>query len=252
MSPLVSVVIPCHNYEKWLVSCMESLVADKYEPKEIIIVHDGCKEPVLFHVARRNVVLSSNTGVAHARNEGFLRSTGEYIWFLDADDIAIPGGITKRVNYLEKHRDVDMVWANALKTNEARGNWRYSVSECLREIKRGRLERYSRRLNAQTLLWRRSALEKYGLYYEGLRSKEDKEMLFRYGLHPDSPLPKLIKAKKIEDDCVIYRRHPEAKHKKRVQNKAWYQETEKIFQQRIKQLRKEGITQDNTRLPNGK
>jgi len=195
--------------------------------------------------------LSSNTGVAHARNEGFLRSTGEYIWFLDADDMAIPGGIAKRVNYLEKHRDTDLVWANALKINAARGNWRYPLSVCLREIKRGRLERYSRRMNAQTLLWRRSALEKHGLYYERLRSKEDKEMLFRYGLHPDSPLPKLIKARKIKDDCVIYRRHPEAKHKKRVQNKAWYCETEKIFKQRIQQLQKEGITRNNTRFPDG-
>jgi len=251
VKPTVSIIVPCYNYEHWLLHCVNSLIADDYDPKEIIIVHDGCKEPVLFQVAWKNVVLPTNDGVAHARNEGFLRSTGEYIWFLDADDMAIPGGIAKRVDYLEKHTGVDMVWADALKINEARGNWRYPFTACLHEANCGRLERYSRRINAQTLMWRRSALEKHGLYYENLRSKEDKEMLFRYGQHPDSPLPKLIKARKLEYDCVIYRRHPDAKHKKRVQNKAWYKKVDRTFQRRIKQLQKEGITRSNTRFSNG-
>jgi hypothetical protein len=113
----------------------------------------------------------------------------------------------------------------------------------------GSLERYSRRLNAQTLLWRREVFAKYGGYYEKLRSKEDKELLYRLGLHPDSPLPTAIRATHIDVDCAIYRRHPDAKHKRRLADKKWSAETDKIFNARIKQLKKEGVTKDNTRFP---
>lgn len=249
MNPLVAVVIPCCNYEVFLAECLLSLSSQAYRPLSIIVVHDGCGDGlILAGDLVQQLYSQENHGVSWARNRG-LDEMGDakYVWFLDADDMALPGGIEVRVDFLEKHPDVDMVWGNALKINVDRKNWDWGYNACMDHITN--LERYSRRLNAQTLLWRREVFAQFGGYYEGLRSKEDKELLFRLGLHPDSPFEPRIKARRIKDDIAIYRRHPGAKHKKRMADPKWVAECERVFADRMKQLKREGITRDNTRFP---
>jgi glycosyltransferase involved in cell wall biosynthesis len=251
---MVTVIIPCYKYERWLDDCLLSLRKQFYRPLKIIVVHDGCENyqlKTIFNIEAGidiiNIKRADNRGVSYARNEGLDEATSGYIWFLDADDMALPDGIEARVHYLDKHPDVDMVWGNALKINEARGNWEWTYEQCMKDI--SILERYSRKINAQTILWRTSVFSRFGGYYEGLRSKEDKELIYRLGIHKDSPIKPKIKAKHIDADIAIYRRHPEAKHKKRVANKNWAIECEDIFNNRIKRIRREGITKYNTRFP---
>lgn len=257
MNSLVSVIVPCHDYERWLPDCIESLRRNDYEPLEVIVIHDGCV-PRWVPTNNREITIASNAtfiieyldvnrGVAHARNEGFDMCTGKYVWFLDSDDMALPHGIAARVSYLEKHPAVSMVWGNARKINVERDNWTWGYQRCVENL--GKLERYSRPMNAQTLLWRREVFEKFGLYYEGLKSKEDKELLYRLGGHPGSPLYSQIKVGHVDADVAVYRRHPGAKHKRRVADKQWFDDTERIFDERMQQLRHEGITATNTRFP---
>jgi len=250
VTPIVSIIIPCHNYERWLVECMKSLERD-FAMCEISIGHDDCSDQIEWKWCDLpNISIThygENFGVSCVRNFGLDLAKGKYVWFLDSDDMAIPGGLKARVDFLESHPKYSMVWGNALKINVDRGSHDWGFDKCMENL--GSLERYSRRLNAQTLLWRREVFAKYGGYYEKLRSKEDKELLYRLGLHPDSPLPTAIRATHIDVDCAIYRRHPDAKHKRRLADKKWSAETDKIFNARIKQLKKEGVTKDNTRFP---
>jgi len=248
---MVSIIIPCYNMEKYIGDCLESCMRQRYVNVEIVVV-DDCSTDSSLEIASliydprlKIIKMPENRGVSAARNRGLEYAFGEYIVFLDADDMLMPSSIKARVKYLDDHPTVDMVWGNAYKINQDRHNYKWGYSQCLAAY--GSLEVYSRRCNAQTIMWRRRVFEKHGLYYEKLRSKEDKEMLFRLGLHPDSPMPKAIKAKKLNQFMAIYRRHPKAKHKMRVADKAWFKETEIIFNRRIKRLQKEGITPQNTR-----
>lgn len=255
MNKLVSVIVPNYNYGKYLSDCIISIINNKYRPIELIIVDDASTDNSLEEIRRLNFIydetmllisLYPNRGVSYARNSGIIVSKGEYITCFDADDIMTPNSIESRVKYLEKYPKVSMVWGNAKKINMERGNAEWNYAKCLNNF--DKLETYSRRMNNGTLMWRREVFEKYGLYYEGLRSKEDKEWNYRLGIHPDSPFKPKIIAKKIDDFIMIYRRHLNSKHKQRMKDKKWCDETDKLFDKRMRHLQKEGITKENTRL----
>ena len=92
----VSVLITCYNKEKYLNDCVTSVLRQTKPPKEIIIVHDQCSEP-MHHAEATTIMLKANLGVCRARQEAFRFSTGKHILFLDGDDMISP-------DYLEKMR----------------------------------------------------------------------------------------------------------------------------------------------------
>lgn len=91
MRPLISVVIPLYNKEKWIERCLRSVLAQTYDNLQIIIVNDGSTDRSLDVVEciedeRIQIIDQANGGVSSARNRGIEESQGEYIAFLDADD----------------------------------------------------------------------------------------------------------------------------------------------------------------------
>ena len=93
-APRVSVVIPAYRAADFLPACVERLSRQSHEDFEVVIVEDGSGDTTA-EVARslsdadprvRAVILPENGGVAHARQRGVAESTGEYLWFIDADD----------------------------------------------------------------------------------------------------------------------------------------------------------------------
>lgn len=103
--PLVSILIPAFNAEEWIGDTLRSAVAQTWDRKEIIVVDDGSKDQTLA-VARQfesdavRVVTQNNQGAAEARNQAFLLSQGDYIQWLDADDLLGPDKITKQMEAL--------------------------------------------------------------------------------------------------------------------------------------------------------
>ncbi|MDF7667521.1 glycosyltransferase [Orbaceae bacterium ESL0727] len=90
----ISVIIPCYNTEKYLQDCLDSLINQSCAPKEIICIDDGSTDNtaiILNHYANQyehiKIISQSNLGVSHARNNGIELATGEYILFVDSDDI---------------------------------------------------------------------------------------------------------------------------------------------------------------------
>ena len=92
MKPLVSILVPAYNAEKWIGETLRSAIAQTWEPKEIIVVDDGSKDRTL-EMARQfegegvRVISQANMGAAAARNTAFAESHGEFIQWLDADDL---------------------------------------------------------------------------------------------------------------------------------------------------------------------
>ncbi|WP_298491253.1 glycosyltransferase [uncultured Maritimibacter sp.] len=93
--PKVSIIVPVHNVEPWVGACLESILSQSLEDFEVVVVDDAStdrsKELVRSYLARddriRLVELEQNVGLGFARNAGIKASQGEYIFFLDSDDL---------------------------------------------------------------------------------------------------------------------------------------------------------------------
>jgi glycosyltransferase involved in cell wall biosynthesis len=102
---LVSILIPAFNAEEWIADTLRSAIAQTWEPKEIIVVDDGSSDRTL-EVARKfesdqlRVIAHEHQGAAAARNKALSLSHGEYIQYLDADDLMAPDKIARQLESL--------------------------------------------------------------------------------------------------------------------------------------------------------
>ena len=103
--PLVSILIPAYNAEEWIAYTLQSAIAQTWQHKEVIVVDDGSKDRTA-DVARRfapkgvTVVSTRNQGAAAARNHAMQLSKGDYIQWLDADDLLAPDKIERQLEAL--------------------------------------------------------------------------------------------------------------------------------------------------------
>jgi glycosyltransferase involved in cell wall biosynthesis len=113
MNPKVSVIIPNYNYEKFIAATIESVLSQTYENIEIIVVDDGSKDNSLKVLERfgekLRVIQQKNAGVSAARNNGVQNSTGEFIAFLDADDIWLPEKLQRQIERFNADSEVGLV-----------------------------------------------------------------------------------------------------------------------------------------------
>lgn len=113
--PLVSIVIPCYNYGKFLEEAIESCLGSTYPHLEILVVNDGSTDPhtikVLEHLdkPRTTIIHQENKRLPAARNAGIAKARGELILALDADDLIEPTYIEKAVWVMQSHPEVGMV-----------------------------------------------------------------------------------------------------------------------------------------------
>lgn len=96
-SPLISVIVPVYKVEKYLPACLDSLLAQTYRNFELIVVNDGspdsCWQIMQRYAAqdaRVRIFNKENGGVSSARNFGLDVARGEYIGFVDSDDLVLP------------------------------------------------------------------------------------------------------------------------------------------------------------------
>lgn len=112
-SMTVSVVIPAYNVEEYVQDAVESALNQTYPLQEIVCVDDGSTDGTLEvlrdleaqHPDEMQVLTGSNQGACAARNRGMSVATGEYIQFLDADDVLLPEKIERDVAVLEEDRE---------------------------------------------------------------------------------------------------------------------------------------------------
>ena len=113
-NPLISVVIPVYNVEKYLPECLESVLRQTYRNIEIILIDDGstdksgkiCQEYVDKY-SQFKYIQQPNGGVSMARNRGMEVANGEYIMFVDSDDFLQNDAVENLVGYISE--DVDVI-----------------------------------------------------------------------------------------------------------------------------------------------
>jgi len=119
VTPRISIVIPCHNYGRYLEHSIAAVFSQTIGDKEVIVIDDGSTDDTKQQVlsAQRRFgpdyvryVYQNNQGVSSARNRGLLHSTGKYVIFLDADDFWEPELLEKEQQCFLKNYDVGMVY----------------------------------------------------------------------------------------------------------------------------------------------
>lgn len=118
--PLISVIIPVYNVERYLAQCLDSVIRQTYENLEIICVNDGTRDSsrkILGHYAEKDcrivVIDQENQGLSGARNTGLLYTHGKYVMFVDSDDWIELETCEEAVRAAEKHHADLVMWSYA-------------------------------------------------------------------------------------------------------------------------------------------
>lgn len=112
-APLVSVIIPYFNQAHFLRSAIESVLQQTYRHFELVVVDDGSTDKpseVAASYPGIKLIRQSNQGVSAARNTGFRESVGEFVVFLDADDLLLPEALKIGVDALQAHPEAAFVY----------------------------------------------------------------------------------------------------------------------------------------------
>lgn len=202
--PLVSVVIPAYNCEKWIHKTLTSVFNQTYKNIEIIIVNDGSTdntgEILEEYNQLENVLIYTieNSGPAVARNYGVSKSHGELIAFLDADDMWDPTKVEKQVSYINKNN------ANLIITNVKVINERDIIIDTqekkLPKTRENQVISFFKgeiTMNTPTIMVKRSVFKDIGGFNVDLVHKEDHfflmQVAYKYGIH-------------LIDEFLVYRR----------------------------------------------
>ncbi|MFC1849852.1 glycosyltransferase family 2 protein [candidate division CSSED10-310 bacterium] len=113
--PLVSVIIPIYNCKNYLGDAVESILAQTYQPVEIIVVDDGSTDGsalVIEQYDEVRCIQQSHSGAGTARNQGIRTAQGNFLAFLDADDLWNRDKLSLQMDVLLNRDDLDMVFGH--------------------------------------------------------------------------------------------------------------------------------------------
>ena len=179
----VSVIIPSYNQARFVAPTVESVLAQTYPDVEIIVVDDGSTDDTRAvldtYRGRIRTIHQGNRGLAGARNTGFHASRGDYLLFLDSDDVIQPDKLASHVSFLDAERSFGLSYSAWQQVNE-------DGTQVLGEVrpnKQGQvlieLLRREFFFFASTAVIRREWLERVGLFDESLEWSEDADLWLR-------------------------------------------------------------------------
>jgi len=182
----VSVIIPTYNNSDCVAQAIESVLAQTYRDLEIIVVDDGSTDgtaAVLERFGDRIVyVRQAHRERSAARNNGILHSSGEYVAFLDADDLWLPHKLAAQVPQMDAHPSAGLTYARA-RSYGPRRRWARAWGLLGYPPRRGQPAfasfALSNRIPLLTAMVRRRCLDDVGMFDESLTYIEDWELWLR-------------------------------------------------------------------------
>lgn len=197
--PLVSVIIPTYNCGKYIIDAIKSILNQTYSNIEIIVVDDGSTDDtrniLQQYIKDRSIiyVYQKNMGPASARNNGIQRSKGEYLAFLDADDLWEPDKLSKSIDFLLKGR-FDWIATASRKINMSgvmveertmkENTYGYdSATNRIYDLKK-RIFSYRNKMpiHVQTFVINKKCFQQAGLFDDSLLIHEDDDLALRFQL----------------------------------------------------------------------
>jgi glycosyltransferase involved in cell wall biosynthesis len=208
--PLISVVLPTYNSGRFLAAALDSALAQTYPNIEVIVINDGSTDDTVEVLARYpgrvRSFTQTNQGVSCARNRGVEKSRGEYIAFLDADDLWDPEKLTKQLP-LFRTPDTGMVYCGLDYIDEHGLSLGQSTLGAegwvLKEI--ALLTSPGVPTSGSTPLLRRNCLDSVGGFDENLSTSADWDLVRRIACR--------FRVAMVREPLVKYRQHPSAMHR---------------------------------------
>lgn len=194
-TPKVSILIPCYNSEAFIGETLRCCLNQSYGNLEIIVVDDGSIDnsvqivrQLLKEDIRIKLFTQKNAGACCARNYAFSECSGDYIMYLDADDLMSPNKVETQANVLNQNPDVDVVTCKWDRFQNSIEDSTFPTYNCYHD--------YSRGIDLLVDLWtsgemfavtcylvRRNVIENAGTWKENLKKNQDGEFFSRVLLH---------------------------------------------------------------------
>jgi len=187
MTPkLVSIIIPAWNAKDYIREAVDSALNQTYSYIEVIVVNDGSTdntEDILktyISNPKFRYFKHENLGLAYARNTGLKNANGEFIAFLDSDDIFLPEKIANQVEALENNLDFDFSYCDLLHFTDTHPReffhycYSYPSGNLFAELLKKQF------INPLAVVVRKSVFDRYGLFNDQLRRSEDWELWLRF------------------------------------------------------------------------
>ncbi len=181
--PLISVVMPVYNAEKYLRDSVESILEQTYKNFEFIIIDDGStdksaaiiksyKDPRIIFKSRKN------KGQTATLNEGMMLATGEYLARQDADDISASERFEKQIQFLTNNPEVALLGTNYNVVNEGGELWfTTSLFTDSNDLKKALV--FSNQLGHGTVMIKKDILQEVGVYDESINISQDYDLWSR-------------------------------------------------------------------------
>lgn len=204
--PAASVIVAACNAAPFIQATLHSVLDQTFSDFELIVVDDGSTDGTAeqlrqYRDARLRIISQANRGAPAAMNAGLRAARGDYIAFLDHDDLWLPTKLARHIEFLEAHPEVDLTfsWSGLIdETGRRLGlhwrRWRGAISfrELLIDFVIG---------STSAVVMRRAALEGAGWFDPGISRYYDMDLFLRVALLR----PNNIRA--IPEELVLYRRH---------------------------------------------
>ena len=202
--PKVSVIMAAYNEEKYIKEAVNSILKQSFKDFELIIVDDGSKDRTSEILAgydkeQLKIIHQENQGHAAARNKAIQLSSGEYIANLDANDISMPQRLKRQVAFLDQNSEIGMVGSAFIEIGERIQGRRLAINPTSDQGIREMLVKLGCPLIHPSVMFRRSVIEKVGMYDEKLKNGADIELFGRIMKH--------FKVANLEEPLVIVRRN---------------------------------------------
>ncbi len=181
-NPLVSVIIPTYNRGWILKEAIDSVLAQDFLDFELIVVDDGSNDntPDILEAYQEDIIIvrQNNKGVSAARNRGIASASGDFIAFLDSDDLWLPEKLSRQVEFFNSNPDAmicqtEEIWIrNGVRVNPKKRHkkfsgmiFEHSLSLCL--------------VSPSAVMIKKSLFEEVGLFDESLPACEDYDLWLR-------------------------------------------------------------------------
>ncbi|MBW4683618.1 MAG: glycosyltransferase [Komarekiella atlantica HA4396-MV6] len=202
--PKVSVIIPAYNAMTYLPETLKSVLKQTFTDFEVLIIDDGSTDNIGQWAndlvdSRVKLIVQKNQGASVARNTGIAQAKGEYIAFLDADDLWEPTKLEKQVRYLENNPTVGLVHTNMLLIDwQGQSSGRVMKSNAEGDALKQLLKQNT--IVTSSVIVRNDCLKTVGEFDRNLRYSQDWDMWVRIAAR----YPFAI----IKEPLVYYRQHP--------------------------------------------